>query len=60
MAENTANMIIPNEKPVNAEKLSEDEFNKELEKGYADMVAGRTKTARQVFSDIRKTMTCKR
>ena len=45
---------IPSVKPVNAAELSEEKFNNELEKGYADMVAGRTKTARQAFSDIRK------
>lgn len=40
---------IPAAKPVNVAEL-----NAELEKGYADMVAGRTKPARQVFADIRK------
>ena len=35
-------------------ELTEAELNAELEKGYADMVAGRTKPARQAFSDIRK------
>ena len=35
-------------------KLSEAELNAELEKGYADMTAGRTKPARQAFADIRK------
>jgi DNA-damage-inducible protein J len=34
--------------------LSEDEMNAELEKGYADMKAGRTKPASKVFADIRK------
>mgnify|MGYP006919010399 CR=1 FL=1 len=36
------------------DKISEEELNAELEKGYADMVAGRTKPARQAFDDIRK------
>ena len=36
------------------EVLSEVEFNEELEKGYADMQAGRTKNAKKAFSDIRK------
>ncbi|MGM9540189.1 type II toxin-antitoxin system RelB/DinJ family antitoxin [Anaerovibrio sp.] len=45
---------IPVTKHVNAEELSESELSAELEKGYADMVSGRTKSARQVFSDIRK------
>ena len=35
-------------------ELTEAELNAELEKGYADMVAGRTKPARQAFADIRK------
>jgi DNA-damage-inducible protein J len=30
------------------------ELNEELEKGYADMLAGRTKPAKTVFSDIRR------
>ena len=45
---------IPTAKPINVAELSEVELNAELEKGYADMVAGRTKTARQTFADIRK------
>lgn len=39
---------------VDVAELSEVELNAELEKGYADMSAGRTKPARQVFADIRK------
>ena len=45
---------IPSAKPVDMSALSEEEINAELEKGYADMVAGRTKPAKQVFADIRK------
>ena len=45
---------IPNTRPVNVAELTEAELNVELEKGYADMVAGRTKPARQAFDDIRK------
>lgn len=45
---------IPEARPVNMAKLSEDELNAELEKGYADMTAGRTKPAKKVFADIRK------
>ena len=44
---------IPTAKPINVAELSEVEFNAELEKGYADMVTGRTKTAGQTFADIR-------
>ena len=35
-------------------QTTEAELNEELEKGYADMQAGRTKNAKKVFSDIRK------
>ena len=45
---------IPTAKPVNAAELTEAELNEELEKGYAYMAAGRTKSARQAFADIRK------
>ena len=45
---------IPSARPVDISTLSEAEFNEELEKGYADMQAGRTRTAKSVFVDIRK------
>ena len=45
---------IPTAKIVNVAELTKTELNAELEKGYADMVAGRTKPARQAFADIRK------
>ena len=45
---------IPTASSVNVSELTETELNAELEKGYADMVEGKTKPARQVFSDIRK------
>ena len=32
----------------------EAQMNAELEKGYADMQAGRTRSAKSVFADIRK------
>ena len=50
----TFEVKIPMEKPVNVAELIETELNAELEKGYTDMVAGRTKPARQAFADIRK------
>ncbi len=43
---------IPTVKPINVAELTEAELNAELEKGYEDMVAGRSKPARQVFADI--------
>ena len=45
---------IPTTKPVGVAELTEAELNAELEKGYVDMVAGKTKPAKQVFSSIRK------
>lgn len=45
---------IPTAKQVDVAELTESELNAELEKGYADMVVGRTKPARQAFADIRK------
>ena len=45
---------LPAEKPVEAGALSAEEMNAELEKGYADMKAGKTESAGQVFADIRR------
>ena len=45
---------IPSAKPLDMSILSEQQINEELEKGYADMKAGRTKSASKVFADIRK------
>ena len=41
-------------RPVDISTLSEAECHEELEKGYADMQAGRTKNAKKAFADIRK------
>ena len=45
---------IPTAKTINVAELTEAELNTELEEGYADMLAGRTKPAKQVFADIYK------
>ena len=45
---------IPSAKPIDISALSEEEFNKELEKGYMDMQVGHAKGAKKVFDDIRK------
>ncbi len=45
---------IPSLKPTNMSDLTEEQMNSELEKGYADMKAGRTKSASKAFADIRK------
>lgn len=45
---------IPKTMPVDVSTLTEDEFHAELDKGYADMKAGRVKDASQAFADIRE------
>ena len=45
---------IPSSRPVDMSALSEAELNAELEKGYADIKAGRTREANVVFADIHK------
>lgn len=45
---------IPTARPVDVAELTEAELNDELEKGYADMAAGKTKPARQAFVSIRQ------
>ena len=47
-------MKMPASRLVNASVLSDAEMDAELEKGYADMKEGRTKSAKSAFSDIRK------
>lgn len=45
---------IPPTRLMDASVLSDAEMDAELEKGYMDMKAGRTKPAKSVFADIRK------
>lgn len=45
---------IPTARPVDISRMNAEILDMELEKGYADMQAGRTKSAAQVFSDIRR------
>ena len=45
---------MPRAKLVDMSTLTELELDAELEKGYADMLAGRTKPAREVFASIRR------
>ena len=45
---------IPTAKPIDISGTSAEILDKELEKGYADMLAGRSKPAGQVFADIRR------
>jgi len=42
------------EHPVEMGKLTEAQMNTELEKGYTDFIEGKTKSAEQVFANIRK------
>ena len=43
---------MPSARPVDVSALSEAQMNAELEKGYADMQAGRTRSAKSVFADL--------
>lgn len=45
---------IPEKMPTDISMLGTDELHAELEIGYADMKAGRTKDAKTVLSDIRR------
>lgn len=45
---------LPLEKPVAIGVLSKEEMDIEIEKGYRDMLEGRTEPVGKVFSDIRR------
>ena len=45
---------LPQAKVVDMSKLTVQELDAELEKGYQDVLAGRTKPAGRVFNEIRK------
>ncbi|MCD8027102.1 MAG: type II toxin-antitoxin system RelB/DinJ family antitoxin [Erysipelotrichaceae bacterium] len=45
---------IPSHHPVDMSILSDEELDAEIEKGYADIKAGRTGEASDVFADILK------
>lgn len=42
------------EHPLDVSRMMAEQIDKELEKGYADMEAGRTVPAAEAFADIRK------
>ena len=44
----------PYERPIDMSTLSREQLHAELEKGYADITAGRAKPAGDVFASIRK------
>ena len=45
---------MPAVRPLDTSVLTDAQMDAELEKGYADMQAGRTKSAKSAFADIRK------
>lgn len=45
---------LPASRPIDASALTEEQMNAELEKGYADVAAGRSRTAKSIFEDIRR------
>lgn len=45
---------LPSARPLDASALSAEEIDMELEKGYEEMKAGRTKSVKSTFADIRK------
>ena len=45
---------IPTARPVDISRMNVETLDMELEKGYADIKAGRTREASAVFADIRK------
>ena len=45
---------LPATHPVDISGLTEEQLSEELEKGYADITAGRTRAAKGVFEGIRK------
>ena len=47
-------MKLPQAKMVDMSKLTAQELDAELEKGYDDVLSGRTKPAGRVFEEIRK------
>jgi len=47
-------MKLPPQKPVAIGSFSEAEFSAEIEKGFADMAAGRMRKAEDVFADLRE------
>lgn len=47
-------MKLPTARPLDTSALTEEQLHAELEKGFADMAAGRTRPAQAVFEDIRR------
>ena len=47
-------MKLPAARPLDVSTMTDEQFHAELEKGFADIAAGRTRPAKQVFDDIRR------
>ena len=47
-------VVLPARRPLDLSEMSAVELSEELEKGYADIKAGRTREANAAFADIRK------
>ena len=47
-------MKLPQRKPLVFNSLSEEEFNAEIEKGFADMAAGRMRPIGEVFAEMQR------
>lgn len=45
---------LPADRPLDVSTMTDDQLNAELEKGFVDIAAGRTRPAKQVFDDIRR------
>ena len=45
---------LPAARPLNVSTLTDEQFNAELERGFADIAAECTRPATQVFDDIRR------
>lgn len=45
---------LPIEKPIGMASLTEEQLDAELEKGYQDILEGRTKTAEEVFAELHR------
>lgn len=45
---------LPAARPLDVSTLTDEQLNAELEKGFADIAAGRTRPAKQVFEDIHR------
>ena len=47
------NIYFPDNHSLNVQTMTTEQLNTELQKGYTDMLEGRTENAKVVFDDIR-------